>query len=103
MSRPQEAMGTAESAWHCAGPFQRRDSLASDAARSSRDYQFETDWLGRCRAAAISYRVREFARERRKAISNYRRFLVASGQAYEPRTKFGPFGLRWAQQSGDCR
>ena len=29
MSRPQEAMGTAESAWHCAGPFQRRDSLAT--------------------------------------------------------------------------
>ena len=36
-------------------------------------------------------------------ISNQQRFLVAPGSAHDSRTEFGTFGVRWAQQSGDCR
>ena len=93
MSPSQEAMETAESA----SQFQGRDSSASDAGRSSRHYQFETDQFRGGGAAAISRRIRKFTRERCDRISNQRCFLVASGPAHESRTKFGALGVRWAQ------
>src|SRR4029077_3800728 len=97
MSRSQKAMGTAESTQSRVSQSRGRDSTASDAVRSSRDDQFETDWFGRLRATAFSRRVREFSGEGSERISNQRRFVVASGPPDESRTEFGAFGMRRAQ------
>src|SRR5438067_11298003 len=97
MSRSQESMETTDFAWACASQFQGRDSSAPDAARSSRHYQFETDYFGRRRATTFSNRVREFTREPRNEISDQRRFFVASGPAHKSRTKFGAVSVQWSQ------
>src|SRR5215469_6587356 len=96
MSRSQKAMGTTESTQSRVSQSRGRDSTASDAVRSSRDNQFETDWFGRLRAAAFSHRVRGFTLERYNGIPNQPCFLVAPGSPDQSRTEFGTFSMRWA-------